>query len=101
VTERRRRIGQILVEEAGGRCVVCGYAQSVAALQFHHLDPMTKAFSIRYAGTRALDRIRAEAAKCVLLVRELPCGGRVRERAGSRTITGARPSGVAQRSDPG
>jgi hypothetical protein len=67
VTERRRRIKQILVEEAGGRCVVCGYAQSVAALQFHHLDPMTKAFSIRYAGTRALDRSRAEAAKCVLL----------------------------------
>jgi hypothetical protein len=66
VTERRRRIEQILVEEAGGRCVIGGYAESVAALRFHHLDPATRAFSIRYAGTRALDRIRAEA-KCALL----------------------------------
>jgi hypothetical protein len=67
VTERRRRIKRILVAEAGGQCAICGFARSHAALQFHHIDPATKAFDIRAGGTRALDRIRAEAAKCVLL----------------------------------
>ncbi len=38
------------------------------ALQFHHLDPRTKEFSLAVAGvTRSLDRMRSEVAKCVLL----------------------------------
>jgi transposase len=67
VSERRRRIKRILVAEAGGQCAICGFARSHAALHFHHIDPATKAFDIRAGGTRALGRIRAEAAKCVLL----------------------------------
>lgn len=58
----------ILVDQAGGACVVCGYDRCVAALQFHHLDPATKLFGISTEGaSRSLDSLRAEAAKCALV----------------------------------
>jgi transposase len=68
VTTRRRRVKEILVAEAGGSCTLCGYDRSMHALQFHHLDPRTKAFHLSSCGvTRSLERARAEARKCVLL----------------------------------
>lgn len=68
VARRRRAVKQILVAEAGGCCSVCGYDRSMAALQFHHLDPRQKAFGIASNGrTKALDLARREASKCVLL----------------------------------
>ncbi|HEY8002494.1 MAG TPA: helix-turn-helix domain-containing protein [Solirubrobacterales bacterium] len=45
VVRRRRRVKQTLVDEAGGRCVRCGFDEHPAALQFHHLDPSEKEFS--------------------------------------------------------
>jgi transposase len=42
VARRRRRVKQVLVDEAGGRCCVCGYRRCVAALEFHHLVPADK-----------------------------------------------------------
>jgi transposase-like protein len=39
VTARRRRVKRALIEEAGGRCVLCGYDRFPVALQFHHIDP--------------------------------------------------------------
>jgi hypothetical protein len=68
VTERRRRVKRILVAEAGGSCVICGYDRAVAALQFHHVDPATKRFTLAGRGVaRSLAEARVEAAKCVLL----------------------------------
>src|SRR5690349_13616635 len=68
VARRRRRVKEILVEEAGGACRLCGYSKCVAALEFHHLDPATKSFGLALAGvTRSIAALRAEAAKCVLL----------------------------------
>jgi hypothetical protein len=68
VADRRRRVKRILVEEAGGCCVECGYCACCAALQFHHLDPSTKSFALSHEGaTRGLARAREEARKCVLL----------------------------------
>jgi hypothetical protein len=68
VSERRRNVKRILVAEAGGCCAICGYEGCVAALQFHHLNPSTKLFSLATEGaTRSLARARAEAKKCVLL----------------------------------
>jgi transposase len=68
VSNRRRRIKQILVEEAGGECVLCGYDAFVGALEFHHVDPMTKTFAISSNGvTRSVEAARKEAAKCVVL----------------------------------
>ena len=68
VVKRRRAVKRILVEEAGGACQICGYDRFPAALQFHHLDPSQKSFSLSHRGvTIALDAARAEAGKCVLL----------------------------------
>jgi transposase len=68
VSERRRRVKAILVAEAGGSCVACGFDAYAGALQFHHRDPATKAFEVSRQGvTRSLRRLREEARKCVLL----------------------------------
>jgi transposase len=68
VHRRRRDVKRVLVREAGGACVLCGYNQSLAGLHFHHVDPVAKAFALSRQGvTRSLEAARAEARKCVLL----------------------------------
>jgi transposase len=68
VANRRRHIKQILVREAGGECILCGYDRCIGALQFHHVDPDGKQFNIAFGGIgRSLQRAQAEAKKCVLL----------------------------------
>jgi transposase-like protein len=68
VTARRRRAKQQLVEEFGGACRLCGFDAYPGALQFHHLDPTTKAFQLGGRGlTRSIEALRNEARKCVLL----------------------------------
>ena len=68
VARRRRRVKELLVKEAGGRCLLCGYDKCQAALHFHHIDPSTKSFGLAKAGiTRAIDEVRREAAKCILV----------------------------------
>jgi transposase len=68
VSEWRRRVKRTLIEEAGGRCQICGYAACAAALQFHHVDPSEKSFALSHEGVaRNLQLARAEAAKCILL----------------------------------
>jgi hypothetical protein len=68
VAEWRRRAKRRLVEEAGGRCSLCGYDRWIGALHFHHVDPTTKQFGLARRGmTFGMERLRLEAAKCVLL----------------------------------
>ena len=68
VAGRRRKIKRQLVQEAGGRCVICGYDKAIGALHFHHVDPSQKAFTLSGNGaTRSIHRARTEAAKCVVL----------------------------------
>jgi 5-methylcytosine-specific restriction endonuclease McrA len=67
VSNRRRKVKEILVREAGGRCAICGYDKHPRALEFHHLDPAEKSFGIGRGFTRSLEETRREAAKCILL----------------------------------
>jgi transposase len=68
VSEWRRRVKRRLIEEAGGRCALCGYDRCPAALQFHHVDPATKSFALSRQGvTRSFAETKAETLKCVLL----------------------------------
>jgi excisionase family DNA binding protein len=68
VSRRRRRLKEILVSDAGGRCGICGYDKHIGALQFHHRDGEAKKFGLSDRGlTRSLAAVRAEASKCVLL----------------------------------
>lgn len=68
VARHRRRMKEILVAEAGGACSVCGYSRYLGALQFHHLDRAQKRLEISRNGiTLALDALREEVKKCVLV----------------------------------
>lgn len=67
VVRRRARVRTMLIAEAGGACVICGFDAHPSALQFHHVDPGQKSFTIRNGDTRSLERMREEARKCVLL----------------------------------
>ena len=68
MSERRRRIKALLVDELGGACAICGYDGSLAALHFHHVDPSAKRFAVSlHASSLSLEKLRAEAKKCVLL----------------------------------
>jgi transposase len=68
VARRRRNVKRTLVDEAGGRCRVCGYDRCVGALEFHHVVPAEKSFALSHRGVaRSLEKARAEASKCVLL----------------------------------
>jgi hypothetical protein len=68
-TDRNRwRNKRLLVDEAGGCCQICGYNKSLAALEFHHLDPSLKSYALGHANfARSLDTLRQEAAKCQLV----------------------------------
>ena len=57
-----------LVELLGGRCSTCGYDKCVAALEFHHRDPIKKSFELSKVNLlRRWDVVLAEAEKCDLL----------------------------------
>lgn len=68
VTKRRAKVKQLAVQYKGGKCEQCGYDSCIAALEFHHLDPNEKDFSISGKGiTRSFEKIKEELEKCVLL----------------------------------
>lgn len=67
VTRRKQKLKRLLVEEAGGRCAVCGYDRCIINLGFHHVDPTTKSFAMSMANGKSMARFRTEAEKCVLV----------------------------------
>ncbi len=68
VTERRRRLKEMAVIYKGGKCTICGYNRCIAALDFHHLNPNEKDFSLSVRGlTRSWEKIKSEVNKCVLV----------------------------------
>ena len=67
VTRRHRKLKQLLVEEAGGGCAVCGYVRCLANLHFHHVDPAEKSFEIQMGSGKSLAAYREEVRKCVLV----------------------------------
>lgn len=68
VTERRRKIKLLAIEYKGGCCVKCGYNKCIAALEFHHLDPKEKDFSLGNKGNCiGWDKVKIELDKCILV----------------------------------
>ena len=58
-----------LIDLKGGKCEKCGYDLNISALEFHHVDPTIKEFSLdsRNISNRSWDKILLEANKCKLL----------------------------------
>lgn len=67
VTRRLQKVKRMLVEEAGGCCVVCGYDRCLVNLHFHHVKPATKSFAISVGNGKSIAAYREEAKKCVLV----------------------------------
>lgn len=56
-----------LLNEFGSKCSICGYNKNYSVLEFHHLDPLLKEFSIGNLKNGNYDKALNEAKKCVLL----------------------------------
>ncbi len=70
VDKRRKTLKIKAIEYKGGKCQneSCGYSKCPDAMEFHHLDPSEKDFSISKTGvTRGWDKVKCELDKCILL----------------------------------
>lgn len=67
MTRRHQKVRRLLIDEAGGRCVVRGYATCSHNLHFHHVDPSQKHFSLNSGIGKGLATLRQEASKCALV----------------------------------
>lgn len=63
----RNRQKQKAVEYLGGECSICGYKKSLAALEFHHIDPTKKDWNPSRVMSYRWDIIKSELDKCKLL----------------------------------
>ena len=68
VRKRRKKVRLMAVEYKGGCCQRCGYDRCMDALEFHHIDPSQKDFSISEKGyTRSGERVQRELDKCLMV----------------------------------
>lgn len=66
VKKRRQALKAKAVQYKGGSCFLCGYNRCLRSLEFHHLDPTAKDFTIANSGT-SWERIQSELNKCILV----------------------------------
>ncbi len=64
--QRRRNIKVRAVAYKGGKCKKCGYDKCVGALDFHHINPRDKDFTIS-GNAGKWENIKKELDKCELL----------------------------------
>lgn len=68
VQKRRYMLKEKAVEYKGGKCSKCGYNKCIDALEFHHLDPLQKEFSIGQNGyANSWKHIQKELDKCIMV----------------------------------
>jgi hypothetical protein len=66
--ERQKKFKQQCIDYKGGKCVSCGYKKCNNVLEFHHLDPSKKEFSIAHARfTSFNDEVKKELDNCALV----------------------------------
>ena len=65
-THKRKKT---LVDYAGGKCKICGYNKCLAALTFHHRNPLEKSFGLaeNVCRSKTIDDLKKEVDKCDLL----------------------------------
>lgn len=62
----RKRTKLKLIEYKGGKCKICEYNKCNRALEFHHLDPKIKDFTIG-GKTLSFEKLKNEVDKCILV----------------------------------
>jgi len=66
-SEKRYNIKKKCVEYKGGKCIICGYNKCIEALEFHHINPVEKDFSVGSSYYYKWERIKVELDKCSCL----------------------------------
>ena len=78
VKDWRKRTKLRAVKAFGGKCGICGYNKCISVLEFHHMDPTKKKFTIGSSNVTSWKKIVAELRKCVCLCSnchtEVECG---------------------------
>ena len=72
VIEWRKRTKQKLIEYKGGECELCGYKKCNRSLQFHHLNPIEKDFTIS-GKSLSFEKLKQEVDKCILVCSNCHC----------------------------
>lgn len=66
--KRQQNLKQQALNYKGNKCISCGYNKYPGALEFHHLDPKEKDFSLSHVKLyKFTDKIKEELDKCILL----------------------------------
>jgi hypothetical protein len=68
---------KLAIEYKGGSCIICGYSKCMSSLDFHHLDPSKKNYSISKNKNSSFEKMKPELDKCVLLCSN--CHGEVHD----------------------
>ena len=66
VSRYRRNAKLKMIEYKGGKCEVCGYNKCIAALDFHHIDPLEKDFALG-SKISSWDIVVKELDKCIMV----------------------------------
>lgn len=77
--ERNFKLKKWAIDYKGGKCCQCGYDKYYGALDFHHLDPTKKDFTV--SGKKKQSALKSELDKCILV-----CSNCHREIHGNVTI---------------
>lgn len=68
---KKRKYRRLLKEKAifykGGKCLRCNYNKCISALEFHHLDPSQKEFSLAKGQDMLFENLKPELDKCILV----------------------------------
>lgn len=64
---RKKLLKHKAVQYKGGKCQDCGYDECEEAMEFHHLDPSQKSFSISGKYNLSWEKLKEELDKCILL----------------------------------
>ena len=68
---KKRTLKHKLIEYKGGKCQHCGYGKCEGALQFHHLNPTEKEFTLSEINLNdtnfSIKKLFSEVDKCILL----------------------------------
>lgn len=67
VKNSRARLKNRAVYVLGGKCQICGYNKCQQALEFHHINPDEKSFTIQENCNRSWETVNSEIQKCALL----------------------------------
>ena len=63
---KKQKYKLLCLQYKGCKCEICGYDKNIAALEFHHLDPNEKEFTISKTH-HSIDSVKDELNKCIVV----------------------------------